>query len=57
MDLDPNGEIFTFEWNGDEQRAIVLAYEDDEYVKLQWEDEEDEKHILNTKLKLQILKK
>ena len=57
VDLDPNGEIFTFEWNGDEQRAIVLAYEDDEYVKLQWEDEKMKKRILNTKLKLRISQK
>ncbi|MCB0511704.1 MAG: START-like domain-containing protein [Chitinophagales bacterium] len=52
VDLDPNGEVFTFEWNGDEQRAIVLAYEDDEYVKLQWEDEEDEKAYFEYKIKV-----
>ncbi len=43
VDLDPNGEIFTFEWNGEEQTADVLAYEDDEFIKLRWTDEEDEK--------------
>lgn len=41
VDLDPNGEIFTFEWNGEEQRAQILNYDDDEFVKLQWEDEDD----------------
>ncbi|MCB9033087.1 MAG: SRPBCC domain-containing protein [Chitinophagales bacterium] len=41
VDLDPNGEIFTFEWNGEEQRAQILNYDDDEFVKMQWEDEDD----------------
>ena len=52
VDLDPNGEVFTFEWNGEEQRAVVLAYEDDEYVKLQWEDEEDEKAYFEYRIKV-----
>ena len=33
VDLDPNGEVFTFEWNGEEQIAEVLAYEEDEFIK------------------------
>jgi len=52
VDLDPNGEVFTFEWNGEEQKAIDLAYEDDEFVKLQWEDEEDDKIYFEYKIKV-----
>jgi uncharacterized protein YndB with AHSA1/START domain len=52
VDLDPNGEVFTFEWNGEEQRAIVLGYEDDEFVKLQWEDEDDEKVYFEYKIRV-----
>lgn len=52
VDLDPNGEVFTFEWNGERQKAIVLAYEDDEFVKLQWEDEDDDKVYFEYKIKV-----
>lgn len=52
VDLDPNGEVFTFEWNGDEQIAEVLSYEEDEYIKLRWEDEEDDKAYFEYKIKV-----
>jgi len=52
VDLDPNGEVFTFEWNGEEQIAEVLAYEEDEFIKLRWEDEEDEKAYFEYKIKV-----
>lgn len=50
VDLDPNGEIFTFEWNGEEQIAEVLTYEEDEFIKLRWEDEEDDKAFFEYKI-------
>ncbi|MCB0508396.1 MAG: START-like domain-containing protein [Chitinophagales bacterium] len=52
VDLDPNGEIFTFEWNGDEQVAEVLNYEEDVHIKLRWEDEEDDKAYFEYKIKV-----
>ncbi len=52
VDLDPNGEVFTFEWNGDEQVAEVLNYDEDEYIKLRWEDEEDDKAYFEYKIKV-----
>lgn len=52
VDLDPNGEVFTFEWNGEEQIAEVLAYEEDEFIKLRWEDEEDDKAYFEYKIKV-----
>ena len=52
MDLDPNGEIFTFEWNGDEQVAEVLAYEEDVFIKLRWDDEDDDKAYFEYRIKV-----
>ena len=52
VDLDPNGEVFTFEWNGDEQTAEVLNYEEDEHIKLRWEDEEDDRAYFEYKIKV-----
>lgn len=52
VDLDPNGEVFTFEWNGDEQVAEVLNYEEDEYIKLRWQDEEDDKAYFEYKIRV-----
>lgn len=52
VDLDPNGEVFTFEWNGDEQIAEVLNYDEDEYIRLRWEDEEDDKAYFEYKIKV-----
>ena len=52
VDLDPNGEIFTFEWNGEEQKAEVLTYEEEEYIKLRWDDEEDEKAYFEYKIRV-----
>lgn len=52
VDLDPNGEVFTFEWNGEEQVAEVLAYEEDEFIKLRWDDEEDDKAYFEYKIRV-----
>ena len=52
VDLDPNGEIFTFEWNGDEQVAEVLAYEEDVFIKLRWDDEDDDKAYFEYRIKV-----
>ncbi|HRB69305.1 MAG TPA: START-like domain-containing protein [Chitinophagales bacterium] len=57
VDLDPNGEVFTFEWNGDEQTAEVLNYEEDEHIKLRWEDEEDDRAYFEYKIKVTAITK
>lgn len=36
--VDRNGDIFSFFWNGVEERASVASYDEDEYLKLQWAD-------------------
>lgn len=52
VDLDPNGEVFTFEWNGEEQNAEVLAYEEEEYVKLRWEDDDDDRAYFEYRIRV-----
>lgn len=48
---DLNGDIYTFGWNGDEQTAEVLSYDEEEYIRLRWEDEEDDKAYFEYKIK------
>ena len=48
---DLNGEIYTFTWNGDEQEAEVLSYDEDEFVKLHWLDDEDDKAYFEYRIK------
>ncbi len=52
VDLDPNGEVFTFEWNGEEQNAEVLAYDEEEYVKLRWEDDDDDRAYFEYRIRV-----
>ena len=40
---DLNNDVYTFGWSGDEEQAEVLSFEEDESIRLRWEDEEDEK--------------
>ncbi|MEC8831145.1 MAG: START-like domain-containing protein, partial [Bacteroidota bacterium] len=35
------GEIFTFIWDGSEERAKLLKRKSEEFVKLAWEENED----------------
>jgi len=48
---DLNGELYTFTWNGDEQEAEVLSFDEDEYVKLHWLDDEDDKAYFEYRIK------
>lgn len=48
---DLNGDIYTFGWNGDEQTAEVLSYDEEEYIRLRWEDEEDDKAFFEYRIK------
>ena len=52
VDLDPNGEVFTFSWNGEEQIAEVLVYEEEEFIKLRWDDEEDDKAFFEYRIRV-----
>ena len=44
--VDINGEVYTFEWNGSEENAIMLDDIEDERVKFRWEDADDENEYL-----------
>lgn len=48
---DLNGDVYTFGWNGDEQTAEVLSYDEEEYIRLRWEDEEDDKAFFEYRIK------
>ncbi len=48
---DLNGDIYTFGWNGDEQTAEVLSFDEEEYIRLRWEDEEDDKAFFEYRIK------
>lgn len=48
---DLNGEIYTFTWNGDEQEAEVLSFDEDEFVKLHWLDDDDDKAFFEYRIK------
>lgn len=48
---DLNGDIYTFGWSGDEQEAEILNSEEGEFIKLRWEDEEDDKAYFEYSIK------
>jgi uncharacterized protein YndB with AHSA1/START domain len=49
--VDLNGDIYTFDWNGDEQEAEILSFDEEEYIKLRWTDEEDDKAFFEYRIK------
>jgi uncharacterized protein YndB with AHSA1/START domain len=49
--VDLNGDIYTFEWNGDEQEAEVLNFDEEEFIRLRWTDEEDDKAFFEYRIK------
>jgi uncharacterized protein YndB with AHSA1/START domain len=49
--VDLNGDIYTFDWNGDEQEAEVLSFDEEVYIKLRWTDEEDDKAFFEYRIK------
>lgn len=38
---DVNGDVYSFFWNGYEEKAIAEELKENEYVRMKWEDEED----------------
>ena len=39
-------------WNGEEQIAEVLVYEEEEFIKLRWDDEEDDKAFFEYRIRV-----
>lgn len=48
---DLNGDVYSFGWSGDEQSAEVLSFDEEDYIRLRWEDEDDEKAYFEYKIK------
>lgn len=49
--VDLNGDIYTFGWNGDEQNAEVLNFDEEEFIRLRWEDDEDDRAFFEYRIK------
>jgi uncharacterized protein YndB with AHSA1/START domain len=49
--VDLTGELYTFSWNGDEQQAEVLSFDEDVFVRLRWLDDEDDKAYFEYRIK------
>ncbi len=49
--VDLNGDIYTFTWNGEDQDAEILNYEEEEFIRLRWLDDEDERAYFEYKIK------
>lgn len=49
--VDLNGDIYTFTWNGEDQDAEILNFEEEEFIRLRWMDDEDEKAYFEYKIK------
>lgn len=43
--VNSRGEKYTFIWDGDEQSAFLIKSKQDNYVRFQWEDDEDTKYF------------
>lgn len=48
---DLNDDIYTFSWSGEEQNAEILNSEEDVFIRLRWDDEEDEKAYFEYNIK------
>lgn len=49
--VDLNGDVYTFTWSGDDQNAEVLNFDEEEFVRMRWEDEEDDKAFFEFRIK------
>lgn len=49
--VDLNGDVYTFTWSGDDQNAEVLNFDEEEFVRMRWEDEEDDKAYFEFRIK------
>ena len=48
---DLNDDVYTFSWSGEEQSAEILNSEEDSFIRLRWDDEEDEKAYFEYNIK------
>jgi len=54
-DVNVKGSIYTFIWEGSEQKAEMIGKKDGVYVKFHWLDDEDDKAYFEFKINIQDL--
>ncbi|RMG78181.1 MAG: SRPBCC domain-containing protein [Bacteroidetes bacterium] len=52
-----NDNVFTFEWDGAEERAKLLKRKKGDYVRFQWEDDEGEDYYFEMRINIDELTK
>lgn len=55
--VNSRGEVFTFIWDGSEERAKVLQERPDEKIKFKWEEDEDPKSFFEFRLEIDDITK
>ncbi|MFD1294367.1 START-like domain-containing protein [Lutibacter holmesii] len=55
--VNSRGEVFTFIWDGAEERAKVLQERPDEKIKFKWEEDEDPKSFFEFRLEIDDITK
>jgi uncharacterized protein YndB with AHSA1/START domain len=53
--VNQKGNIFTFEWDGSEQKAEMLQKKDNQFVKFHWLDSEDEDSYFEFRFEIDAL--
>ena len=58
-DVNFRGEVYTFIWDGDEEKAKLITKKSNEYIKFQWEDdaEEGNKNYFELRIKVDPMTK
>ena len=49
-DVNVNGDVFTFIWEGEEEKAKVIGKKIGNYIKFKWEDDDDKKSYFEFKI-------
>ncbi|SNR50838.1 Uncharacterized conserved protein YndB, AHSA1/START domain [Lutibacter agarilyticus] len=55
--VNSRGEVFTFIWDGAEEKAKVLQERPDEKIKFKWEEDEDPKSYFEFRLEIDAITK
>ncbi len=56
-DVYVNGDIFTFIWEGTEQKARMTALKENKFVRFHWEDDDDPKSFFEFRINIDELTK
>ncbi len=57
-DVNIRGDVYTFLWDGSEEKATLLTKKNNEYIKFRWlDDEEDSKYYFEMRIQIDPLTK